>query len=129
VEKLTIALRNGTGEHELRGLTADYARANRDFHDAILDAAHAPYLKQVTQAVRLRASFAWSTSPRLEQLYQTAVAQHHEIVEAIAARDSKAGELARQHILDSLEVLEEMLANVLPSPRLLGRPPLGSARA
>jgi DNA-binding GntR family transcriptional regulator len=114
VAQLTKSFRKATGEHELRGVTVDFGRANLEFHDLILDAAHAPYLKQVTQAVRLNSHVSWSNSPKLDQLYETAIAQHHGIVEAIAAKDLAVGELAKQHILDSLEVVEEMFANVLP---------------
>jgi DNA-binding GntR family transcriptional regulator len=119
IEELTKAWHRAKGVHEMEGLSTEYARANLDFHDIIYDAAHSPLLKETVQRIRLSSHVIWKTNPELERLFEMVVEQHQGIVEALAERDPNAGELAKQHILDSLLVVEEMFANVLPPTRRL----------
>ena len=113
-------------EPERAGLTADWLSANYAFHDVIYEAAGAPLIARIAKSARrtfLGQSIWVPGGPEIDALYERNVQQHQAIVSALRARSpAGARALARQHVLDSGELLEVLLDHVSEQgrERLLG---------
>jgi len=75
------------------------ADLNRDFHQALYNAAHNRYLLHAVNALRDSLSLLSKTTYSVADRPITAQSEHREIVEALRQRNSKAAEKAtREHI-------------------------------
>jgi DNA-binding GntR family transcriptional regulator len=122
IARLTQALKRANGELELRWHTHEWNRANIAFHEVILAAARAPLLSSMTRTLLLPGPLEWviwGNKPDLDEMYDSFVLQHHAIVVAFEQKDPAVRELAKQHILDSLALLETIFANIFQPRRLL----------
>ncbi|MGO1383319.1 MAG: GntR family transcriptional regulator [Arachnia sp.] len=80
--------------------------ANGEFHDVLVEMGHNPVLAQVLEPLRNR--LQWLL--RQNQDVTAICREHHEIAEAIAARDvERARELAHLHVETSRRVASEVL--------------------
>jgi DNA-binding GntR family transcriptional regulator len=78
--------------------------ANRDFHNALYEAAHNEYLLRIVQDVNDPLALVRATTYEVEGRFAAAAAEHEAIVEAIEARNAAlAEERARLHIQKSFE--------------------------
>jgi DNA-binding GntR family transcriptional regulator len=98
---------------ERRSIMGDWVRANHAFHDVIYRAADLPLVEQLAKSARRTFSgpAVWAPGDHsLDGLYLKNAEQHRAIKQAIAAGSAKgARELAREHVLSSLELLETIL--------------------
>ena len=117
-------------EPERAGLTADWLVANYAFHDVIYEAAGAPLVARIAKSARrtfLGQSIWVPGGPEIDGLYERNVQQHRAIVAALRARSAAgARALAREHVLDSGELLQVLLDHVSEQGR---ERLLGAARA
>ena len=75
------------------------ARSNKVFHEALYRAAHNRYLLQLLGGLRASMSVLGRSSLHVEGRPAAALAEHREIVQAIAAHDPETAEAAaRKHI-------------------------------
>jgi len=99
-----------------RSLSAEWMRANHDFHDVIYRAAEMPYIESVAKAARRTFSgpAVWAPADEeLDALYLRNQAEHRAIRAALGARSSGgACELAREHVMHSFELLTTILEHV-----------------
>ena len=91
-------------DRELIGDPAALARANRRFHRQIHLASHNRYLVQQLDLVHRSMALMATTSLAVEGRGRDALAEHEEIVTAIAARDGDVADAAlRRHISHAFE--------------------------
>jgi DNA-binding GntR family transcriptional regulator len=115
-ERLVRALRAREPGADRRELTADWVRANHAFHDVIYRIADVPYIEQVAKAARRTFSgpAVWAPGDEsVDRLYERNVEEHRAIRQALAAGSpTGARELAREHVLNSFELLTTILEHV-----------------
>ncbi|HEY3184644.1 MAG TPA: GntR family transcriptional regulator [Gaiellaceae bacterium] len=115
-ERLVRALRAREPGADRRELTADWVRANHAFHDVIYRVADVPYIEQVAKAARRTFSgpAVWAPGDEsVDRLYERNVEEHRAIRQALAAGSATgARELAREHVLNSFELLTTILEHV-----------------
>ena len=103
-------------QEERAGLTGEWLAANYAFHDVIYEAADAPLVARIARSARrtFLGQAVWAPGgPEMDGLYERNVAQHRAILNAIAAGSaSGARALAREHVIDSGELLEVILDHV-----------------
>jgi DNA-binding GntR family transcriptional regulator len=118
--RLTQALRGREPGRDRRRLTAEWVRANHRFHDVIYRVAAAPILERLAKDSRRTVSgpAVWASSDStLDDLFEQNDEQHSAIRHAIGAGSGTgAGALAREHVLDSLRLLEVILDQAGPQP-------------
>ena len=120
-EELTAELRTKTraGEQD-SALVAEWARANRAFHDVIYAAADAPFVERLAKGAR-RTFFGqpvWGASAEVDALYERNALQHRAIRDAIAAGSARgARELAREHVLHSYRLQQAILDQLAAQSR------------
>jgi len=78
---------------------------NSEFHRALVEAAHNPYLQEMTQRMEESLWLLGSTTYAAKGRAQEALKEHERLVQAIGAGDeAKAEQLARNHIERALQV-------------------------
>jgi DNA-binding GntR family transcriptional regulator len=114
--RLTKELRSREPGGDRRSLAADWMRANHEFHDVLYRAADMPYVEMVAKAARRTFSgpAVWApTDEHLDRLYERNQAEHRAIRQALLAGSVQgAGELAREHVMHSFELLQTILTHV-----------------
>ena len=119
--RATEELRSREPGRDRRSMTADWVRANHEFHDVVYRVADAPYVERVAKSARrpLSGPAVWAPGgAEIDQLYAENDQQHRAIRQALAA-GSPAGAraLAREHVLASFDLLEVILEQVGAQPR------------
>jgi DNA-binding GntR family transcriptional regulator len=103
-----------------RSLTAEWVRANHAFHDVIYAVADLPLVEQLAKSARRTFSgpAVWAPGDsRIDELYAKNDQQHRAIRQALAAGSAEgARSLARDHVLSSFHMLEEILEQVGAKP-------------
>jgi DNA-binding GntR family transcriptional regulator len=123
--RLTQEMRSREPGRDRRSLTAEWVRANHAFHDVIYRVANLPLVEQLAKSARRTFSgpAVWAPGDaRIDELYAQNDQQHRAIRQALAAGSaSGARSLARDHVLSSFHMLEEILEQVGARPwRLRG---------
>ena len=89
---------------------ARLAQINRDFHEAIYEAAHNRYLMRTLYEVNDALALLPGTTFMLDGRPQIAVAEHARIIEAVERRDADAAEReARYHMQKAQEARLELM--------------------
>jgi DNA-binding GntR family transcriptional regulator len=114
---ITLRMRDMTRPLEERAaLTGAWLSANYAFHDVIYEAADAPLIGRIARSARrtFLGQAVWAPGgPEMDELYERNVAQHRAILDAIAAGSAAgARALAREHVIDSGQLLEVILDHV-----------------
>ena len=119
--ELSLELRAREPGRDRRSLTAEWVRANHDFHDVIYRAAQAPLVERIAKSARRTFSgpAVWAPCDEaIDELYVANEQQHRAIAHALAAGSAAgARELAREHVLASFRLLEAILEHVGAQPR------------
>jgi DNA-binding GntR family transcriptional regulator len=114
--RLTKELRSREPGVDRRSLAAEWMRANHEFHDVLYRAADMPYVEMVAKAARRTFSgpAVWApTDEQLDRLYERNQAEHRAIRQALLAGSVQGvGELAREHVMHSFELLQTILTHV-----------------
>ena len=114
--QLTRELRSREPGGDRRSLMADWMAANHAFHDVLYRTAEMPYVEGVAKAARRTFSgpAVWApVDEDLDRLYARNQAEHRAIRHALLAGSvGGAGELAREHVMHSFELLRTILAHV-----------------
>jgi DNA-binding GntR family transcriptional regulator len=121
--RLTKALRAAAGGGDARAIASDWVLANDAFHDIYVDASGVGRLAEAARAARrvFHGQAAWSASTELNELYESNLEQHREIVEAFRCHNPDVRALVEQHILDSARLLERALGDAgYGSPASIG---------
>lgn len=104
-EEIKVLAEMVEADHALLGDSAALSRANRRFHTQIHLASHNRYLVQQLDLVHRSMALMATTSLAAEGRGPVALAEHAEIVAAIAARDGDlAAERLRAHLSVAFEV-------------------------
>jgi DNA-binding GntR family transcriptional regulator len=118
--RLTNEMRAREPGRDRRSLTADWVRANHAFHDVIYAVADLPLVEQLAKSARRTFSgpAVWAPGDsRIDELYAKNDQQHRAIRAALAAGSPEgARSLAREHVLSSFRMLEEILEQVGAKP-------------
>ncbi len=118
--RLTNDMRAREPGRDRRSLTADWVRANHAFHDVIYAVADLPLVEQLAKSARRTFSgpAVWAPGDvRIDELYAKNDQQHRAIRGALAAGSPEgARSLAREHVLSSVRMLEEILEQVGATP-------------
>jgi DNA-binding GntR family transcriptional regulator len=118
--RLTEEMRSREPGRDRRVLTADWVRANHAFHDVIYRVADLPLVEQLAKSARRTFSgpAVWAPGDeRTDALYAKNDQQHRAIRAALAAGSPEgARSLAREHVLSSFRMLEEILEQVGAKP-------------
>jgi DNA-binding GntR family transcriptional regulator len=118
--RLTNDMRAREPGRDRRSLTADWVRANHAFHDVIYAVADLPLVEQLAKSARRTFSgpAVWAPGDaRIDELYAKNDQQHRAIRGALAAGSPEgARSLAREHVLSSFRMLEEILEQVGATP-------------
>ncbi len=121
--ELTHALRSGEAYDalELQRLTADWSRANAEFHDVILEAAASPLLTRMASSIRrvFHGQPVWPSTPEIDALFASNLVQHAEIRKAFSNGDAAVRELVRRHVLESYQLFVLLLEEVAKQRRKL----------
>jgi DNA-binding GntR family transcriptional regulator len=114
--RVTREVRSHDPGENRRALMSEWMRANHAFHDVVYRAAAMPYVEAVAKGARRTFSGPTVWAPvddELEALYERNQAEHRAIRMALAAGSvAGAGELAREHVMHSFELLTTILAHV-----------------
>jgi DNA-binding FadR family transcriptional regulator len=87
--------------------------ADAEVHAAVADAARNPYLAGLSRNIREQVTLGFQAEPFTEGLRETAVEQHAELLEVIAAGDGDAAaQVARKHFLLTEHAVRELLRQV-----------------
>jgi len=107
------------GRQDLQ-LARDWLHANHAFHDVIYAVADLPLVEQLAKSARRTFSgpAVWAPGDsRIDELYAKNDQQHRAIRQALAAGSAAgARSLARDHVLSSFHMLEEILEQVGAKP-------------
>jgi DNA-binding GntR family transcriptional regulator len=118
--RLTEEMRAREPGRDRRSLTAEWVRANHAFHDVIYAVADLPLVEQLAKSARRTFSgpAVWAPGDsRIDELYAKNDQQHRAIRQALAAGSAEgARSLAREHVLSSFHMLEEILEQVGAKP-------------
>jgi DNA-binding GntR family transcriptional regulator len=118
--RLTEEMRAREPGRDRRSLTAEWVRGNHAFHDVIYRVADLPLVEQLAKSARRTFSgpAVWAPGDaRIDELYAQNDHQHRAIRGALAAGSaSGARALAREHVLSSFHMLEEILEQVGARP-------------
>ncbi len=99
-------------EHYRAGRRADYFRLNRQIHHAILEAAGNATLAAQYRALDARLRRARYLANVSDRRWAQAVAEHEQILAALAARDgTKLAAVLKQHLRNKFETVREWLAD------------------
>ena len=83
---------------EVSGDQERFSSLNREFHFAIYEAASSPMLLSMMRLLWQ----AMPAGPKVTRPHAESAAQHHDLIEALAAHDpERAAEITRQHILST----------------------------
>jgi DNA-binding GntR family transcriptional regulator len=114
--RLTKELRSLEPGGDRRSLATEWMRANHNFHDVLYRVADLPYVESVAKAARRTFSgpAVWApTDDELDRLYARNQDEHRAIRQALLAGSvAGAGELAREHVMHSFELLQTILTHV-----------------
>ncbi len=114
--RLTREVRSHEPGGDRRARMGEWMHANHAFHDVLYRAAEMPYVESVAKAARRTFSGPTVWAPvddELDRLYERNQAEHRAIRHALAAGSvDGAGELAREHVMHSFELLTTILAHV-----------------
>lgn len=89
-------------KHEKSNNPVDQARHNRMFHNAIFHAAHNRYLLKSLKSLRDSMALLGKTTFELAGRFDSVMAEHRDIFNAIAARDvEQAKQAASRHIQEA----------------------------
>jgi len=92
--------------HHARDELPGYFEANKAFHRRIVELARNPTLLWVWELLALRVDRARYSSNLWPTRWRTAIQEHQQILDALAARDAaRAGQALRQHVRNGLEGL------------------------
>jgi DNA-binding GntR family transcriptional regulator len=124
--RLTQELRDASRpEPDRWRLTADWVSANHGFHDVIYRVAAAPMVERLAKGARrtFAGKGVWAPgSAEVDALYARNEREHRAIIEALAAGSAAgARALARQHVLNSFELLMTVLEQRSARPRAARR--------
>jgi len=98
------SLRHAAGLFDAQDNSADAARANTLFHEAIYEAAHNRYLMRMMEDLNDSLALLPDTTFSVPGRAEAARTEHRAIVEAIGRRDPAAAEAAaRTHIAGALD--------------------------
>jgi DNA-binding GntR family transcriptional regulator len=118
--RLTEEMRAREPGRDRRSLTAEWVRGNHAFHDVIYAVADLPLVEQLAKSARRTFSgpAVWAPGDsRIDELYAKNDQQHRAIRAALAAGSAEgARSLARDHVLSSFHMLEEILEQVGAKP-------------
>jgi len=118
--RLTEEMRAREPGRDRRALTAEWVRGNHAFHDVIYRVADLPLVEQLAKSARRTFSgpAVWAPGDaRIDELYARNDQQHRAIRGALAAGSPDgARALAREHVLSSFHMLEEILEQVGAKP-------------
>jgi DNA-binding GntR family transcriptional regulator len=118
--RLTQEMRSREPGRDRRNLTAEWVRGNHAFHDVIYRVADLPLVEQLAKSARRTFSgpAVWAPGDaRIDELYAQNDQQHRAIRQALAAGSAAgARSLARDHVLSSFHMLEEILEQVGARP-------------
>jgi DNA-binding GntR family transcriptional regulator len=118
--RLTQEMRSREPGRDRRSLTAEWVRGNHAFHDVIYRVADMPLVEQLAKSARRTFSgpAVWAPGDaRMDELYAQNDQQHRAIRQALAAGSAAgARSLARDHVLSSFHMLEEILEQVGARP-------------
>jgi len=118
--RLTEEMRAREPGRDRRSLTAEWVRGNHAFHDVIYRVADLPLVEQLAKSARRTFSgpAVWAPGDaRIDELYAQNDQQHRAIRQALAAGSAAgARSLAREHVLSSFHMLEEILEQVGARP-------------
>jgi len=114
--RLTKELRSLEPGGDRRSLASEWMRSNHNFHDVLYRTADLPYVESVAKAARRTFSgpAVWApTDAELDRLYARNQDEHRAIRQALLAGSvAGAGELAREHVMHSFELLQTILTHV-----------------
>jgi DNA-binding GntR family transcriptional regulator len=114
--RLTKEVRSHDPGGARRSLMTDWMGANHAFHDVLYRVAELPYVEAVSKAARrtFTGTTVWApVDDELDELYSRNQAEHRAIRQALAAGSvAGAGELAREHVMHSFELLTTVLSHV-----------------
>jgi DNA-binding GntR family transcriptional regulator len=114
--RLTKELRSLEPGGDRRALATEWMRANHAFHDVLYRAADLPYVESVAKAARRTFSgpAVWApTDDELDRLYARNQDEHRAIRQALLAGSvAGVGELAREHVMHSFDLLQTILTHV-----------------
>lgn len=123
--RLTRELRAREPGRDRRALTLDWVHANHAFHDVIYRVADAPMIERLAKSARRTYSgpAVWAPGDEtIDALYDRNDRQHQAIAEALRAGSaSGARSLAREHVLDSFNLLNVILSHVAAAKPSRGR--------
>ena len=118
--RLTNDMRAREPGRDRRSLTADWVRANHAFHDVIYAVADLPLVEQLAKSARRTFSgpAVWAPGDaRIDERYAKNDQPHRAFRGALAAGSPEgARSLAREHVLSSFRMLEEILEQVGATP-------------
>jgi DNA-binding GntR family transcriptional regulator len=126
--RLTQELRDAARpEADRWRLTADWVAANHGFHDVIYRVAATPMVERLAKGARrtFAGKGVWAPgSSEVDALYARNEREHRALIEALAAGSAAgARALARQHVLNSFELLMTVLEQrSAAAPRRTKRP-------
>jgi DNA-binding GntR family transcriptional regulator len=124
--RLTQELRDASRpEPDRWRLTADWVAANHGFHDVIYRVAEAPLVERLAKGARrtFAGKGVWAPgTSEVDALYARNEREHRAIIEALAAGSAAgARALAKQHVLNSFELLITVLEHRTARPRTARR--------
>lgn len=96
-------------------LVAGWVRANHAFHDVVYRVANMPLVERLAKGARFSGSAVWAPvdAAALADLYARNETQHRALIAALRAGSAAgARALAREHVLSSGRLLEEIVAQV-----------------
>jgi DNA-binding GntR family transcriptional regulator len=118
--RLTQEMRSREPGRDRRSLTAEWVRGNHAFHDVVYRVADLPLVEQLAKSARRTFSgpAVWAPGDaRIDELYAQNDEQHQAIRQALSAGSAAgARALARDHVLSSFHMLEEILEQVGARP-------------
>jgi DNA-binding GntR family transcriptional regulator len=122
--RLTKSLRAAAAAgDDARSVASDWVLANDDFHDVYINASGVQKLADAARTARrvFHGQAAWSASNELNELYESNLEQHREIVDAFRGRDPRVRDVVETHILDSGRLLERALDDAGYGSASIGR--------
>lgn len=96
--------------HHTRRELAPYFRVNQEIHEKILEAAANPLLMQMYQTLAGRLRRARYLANMSDDRWAQAIAEHEEMLSALASRDGNAlGDVLRHHLRNKCETVKAYL--------------------